>query len=203
MKKLSFAAISLIMMFLVSCGSSTIKLDQPDTVSVLKEQVFKAVSPDARIVSINLMPPNDYLSTEVYMMTIEYLSDDDKVRNAIVYLGAGIDTKDEEKKSQPRDMAGYMKEKGRSIKDYDFSMIFENVSNAAKQVIDSGAKYSGVGSYKVEFAADPGKDKHSFCIRSGAGTSVSGRNLVTEYYEHDAKAGSDGVVTVEIVEVDE
>jgi len=193
MKKLILGVFTLSMLLFTSCGG-TIKLDQPDTVETLKTKVLENLKEGAFVTAIDIFPIHNTITTEISSVVIYYKTAEGEERSTHVYIDQMLDPLDKEGSS-----VRSRKEIGRAINDYDFSIIYSNVGKAAQQVIDAGAKYSGVGTYSITFNSDPTKDKHSFSILSSAGSSVQGRNLVTEYYEHEAEADAEGNVTVEVV----
>ena len=115
-----------------------------------------------------------------------------------------------------RDRSGY-KTRIAEIKFQRFAVIFQNG-------IEIGAKRdrASIGTYEYYIAKNGktqkslilkassdnnirieqqgSKDEHTFCIQSKAGSSMQGRNYVTEYYEYDSKADAEGNVTVKGLE---
>ena len=195
MKNYILGALVLIAVTLTSCGSSTVKLDNPEHIERLNSAIRKELKADVKVSAISLSTVSNILSTEVSAIYIYYRDADDKQMITIVRLNPDMETIVKENNVQRGSKPN--QDIGRDVSDYDFSVAFSNIANAAQQVLDAGMPYNGLGDYKIDFSADPNKDKHSFSILSKDGTSVQGRNIVTEYYEFKAKADAAGNVTVE------
>ena len=192
MKNLILGAFALLTVLFTSCGGS-IKLDQPDTLGTLTKEITDNLKSNATITEIDLHPIHNTLTTEVSSIVIRYKTAEGESRSTHVYITESFDPQDKEYK-------GSQKDPGRDIKDYDFSIVYSNIAKAAQKVIDAGNTYSGVGLYRIKFNSDPSKDEHTFSIQSKSGSSVQGRNIVTEYYEYDSKADAEGNVTVKGLE---
>lgn len=161
----------------------------------LKAAIAQHLKPDTRVTEVSIGTVGRELTTKVGDFSIDYQLEDFSRRTTRVYLDPAQDVQDEEKRGlKPK------KQLGRNIDDYDYSIVFSNIAKAAKEVVDAGYSYSGVGTYTINISTDPDKDEHRFYIHSKAGNSLKGRTYVTEYYEFKAKADSKGNVTVEIPE---
>ena len=192
MKNLILGVFILLTFLFTSCGGS-IKLDQPDTVGTLTKKITDNLKPNTTVTEIDLHPVHNTLTTEVSAIVIRYTTEEGQRRYTHVYITESFDPQDKEYNVPQKDL-------GRDIKDYDFSIVYSNIAKAAQKVIDAGNTYSGVGLYRIKFNSDPSKDEHTFSIQSKSGSSVQGRNLVTEYYEYDSKADAEGNVTVKDLE---
>ena len=197
MKNLILGAFALMVLSLTSCGGG-LKLDNFDNAAALNDVIAKNLKADANVTSIRIQPITTYLSTEVSSIDIHSTAADGKKYLTQIFLEPARETVEKELEDKTSSYSRSKADPGRSINDYDFTVVLSNISNAAQQIIDAGMTYSGVGPYKINFSSDPAKDKHSFSILSKIGTSTQGRNIVTEYYEIDAEADAESNVTVEI-----
>lgn len=208
MKTLTSLACSILCVFLlVSCNSSPDIYKAEELNGTLKSKIDEQIKPQTIVQDLFLnCGSTSYVNSEIGFANLYYLADDGTYRVSYIPFAVGGDPTDKENitrvgmldSHKKKDANGKIIGQGRSIADYDYSIIAKNISTATEIATSKGYPVSGIESYKVTFYEDPSQDEHSFTIlcKTEKGTEFNGRKIVTSYYELQCKGDANGNVVI-------
>jgi hypothetical protein len=209
MKKIMYTAAIIASTVLSSCGGGVNNIDIPegsDDIKALAEEKFGA---EKEVYSFSISA-KDHLTSEFGNMSIGYAEDEKKYYQYYhVLYGKG-------KLDEPKEVGGNVskrvqkllkkhgsnfseeasKNKQVKIKDIDFDMIIKKYEEAIP-LIDPD--YQGFALYSWKYKVDnEGKISAEFTIegtKKGEGTSMEGRNIVTNYYDFPFEMDAEGTLS--------
>lgn len=170
--------------------------DQSAIDKKLRAKIEKHIDPQSAVFEISLLTSADF-STETNIICIHFLAPGkEEVQEFNINVPGNQSPREVKVKSRMKDRT---RESGIKLADIDFSQIASNINKGAAIMSEDEMKLDGIENYTLKFDGNPQNTRHSFYIRSKAGTEFGEKNgraaMVTEYYEVQFTADAAGNVT--------
>ena len=200
MKKTIITILSLSTLFLTSCGdilSGGDQLNDSEGLKTIKSLLENQFGAETEVYSLDLSS-TDHLTSEFGLATISYLDKGvDYSRSYMTYLGPGKELQEAEAASESFQKEFFLKKKQGKIKlnEFDFDQILVKFNEATAMI---SSEYDTFTLYSWDYEVNnDGGISADFTIegtKKGEGTSLEGRNIVTNYYEFQFEMNEDGEV---------
>ncbi len=163
-------------------------LNTPEGVTNVKNLVSEKFGTDLSVVNLMLSASED-LSSDIGLVNVYYTKDGKTYKRTYMdYPSVDPVLEDEEESKFHKDAKGSVK-----LADLDFGMLTKYFGEATKMI---GDKYEGFQMSSWTFdISDDNKTSANFKIQAtevGEGTSMEGRNIVTNFYEFEFEVDEEG-----------
>lgn len=199
MKKSIISILSASVIFLTSCGGGGLlggdQLNDAEGLKAIKTNLETQFGAETEVYSLTLSA-TDHLTSEFGDSRIQYL-DNGVDFSRLYYPTLPQPLGDAKRSSDSFQKEFFLKKKqGKiKIKDFDFDLIKKTFDEAVKLIPEDYVSFS---LYEWSFNVDnDNKVSADFSIegtKKGEGTSLEGRNVVTNYYEFEFKIDEDGKI---------
>lgn len=191
MKKINLILVSILSMTLFSCGGGAPNINEKEGIAEVKELMKDQFGGDREVYGFTLMT-TDHLTSELLMASVNYEKEEQTYSQA--YL-LNTKTLNDATKNRFKNRS----DKQIKISDLDFELISTKYDEAVKLIEKEGEMEDYTLHSWIGRIGKSGKMEASFTIeatKKGEGTSLEGRNVVTNYYEFEFEVDGDGNLQV-------
>lgn len=199
MKKTFFYLLMAASITLTSCGGGkATNLNTPEGVKSVKQLVIEQFGGDTEVYSMLLSAEED-LSSDVGSIVIRYLKDDVIYSRQYMDFSAIPAKLNDEKKERIQGKTFTKNKQGKvKISDLNFDMITNNFNKAVELI---GSEYEDFQLNSFMFSVnnknEVSADFEIQATKAGEGTSMEGRNIVTNFYEFEFDVNEEGELSVD------
>lgn len=199
----SISILAFFLLAMTSCGNAIDFIEESELTQI-NGKIGEYLKAEDKAEDITLFgSTSTTVGFDIQSMQVNYLNENGDRRKVYIPISGSGSAKDEVTNINPVEIppkkGQKLSSKGRSINDYNFSIISTNVNKAIDIAKVSGYEVEGVSSYSITFYEDSLQDRHSFLLLSKVdnSTRLQGRHIVTEYKELSCSVGDNGDIKIE------